>query len=428
MGLTVAVTKQGLLEGVDMGGYALFRGVPYAEPPAGELRFHSPVPVKPWEGVRKAQVFPPVAWQARPAEGSFYEREFYRDDWDKLNLSEDCLYLNIWTPAKSTKERLPVLFWIHGGAFCQGYGHEIEFDGEAYCKKGIILVTVNYRLGVLGFLAHPWLGEQKSGNYGIQDQICALDWIYHNIRAFGGDTENITVAGQSAGAFSVQALITSPLSKGSISKAIMQSGGGYNETLNRFVPLKESWKEGEAFVEACGIKTVKELMSVDAQLLLKAARSFHFSVPVDGYILKDNCLSLIQKGDYPDIPCLLGSTKNDIRVTPEMVQKKLRGDLWTANINFAGNMLLSHNSPVYLYYFSRELPGDNAGAFHSGELWYMFGTLKRCWRQFTKEDYRISENMIDYWSNFIRYGEPGSVEERSWEPYTNENPFILEIC
>ena len=206
-------TRYGSIEGLERKGYALFLGVPYAKPPVGALRWHRPLPPEPWEGVREAKAFPNRSMQ-EIHEDPFYDKEFYDEAAYQTPVSEDSLYLNIWTPAKSAGEKLPVAFWIHGGAFMGGFGHEKEFDGAAYCRRGVILVTVNYRLGSWGFLAHPLLsaeaaaegGPAVSGNYGILDQIAALRWVRENIGAFGGDPENITVFGQSAGGMSVQTL------------------------------------------------------------------------------------------------------------------------------------------------------------------------------------------------------------------------------
>ena len=213
-------------------GVAVFKGIPYAAPPVGELRWKKPQPVVAWKGVRDCSEFGNISIQLGHDEGSFYWKEFYYMGFP--TQSEDCLYLNIYAPALSVNDRsakLPVAMWVHGGAFHNGYSNEITMDGDAWAERGVILVTINYRLGLMGFLNHPELTQEgggTSGGYGMYDQIAALQWVYDNITRFGGDPENITVFGQSAGAMSVKNLVTSPLSKNMIAKAIIQSGGGLN--------------------------------------------------------------------------------------------------------------------------------------------------------------------------------------------------------
>lgn len=204
--MKLVTTKNGKIEGIQEEGYSVFKGIPYAKAPIGELRWKAPQPLDNWDGVLKADCFKAKSMQ-EVHEDPFYDKEFYDDPSFSVNISEDSLYLNIWTPADKAEEKLPVAFWIHGGAFMGGYGSEKEFDGEALCKKGVILVTINYRVNIFGFLAHPWLSAENekgiSGNYGTLDQLMALKWVYDNIENFGGDKENITVFGQSAGAMSV---------------------------------------------------------------------------------------------------------------------------------------------------------------------------------------------------------------------------------
>lgn len=229
MALTIVKTEGGLVKGVPAGNQTIsvFKGIPFAAPPVGELRWKAPQPVIPWRGTIKAYKFSAIPVQNRVLKGSFYQKEFYPIE---LPMSEDCLYLNIWTPARTDDEKLPVAIWIFGGGFNQGYANKMEFDGEAFAKKGCIFVSINYRLGLLGFLTHPELtaesAEHISGNYGIMDQIAAISWVKRNIAGFGGDPEKITVFGQSAGANSVMVLCNSPLTSGLFQRAIMQSTGG----------------------------------------------------------------------------------------------------------------------------------------------------------------------------------------------------------
>ena len=450
----IVTTKVGQLSGVDMGSYTIFKGVPYAKPPVGELRFKAPQPLDPWDGIYQAKEFNKACIQQLSTEDPLYGPEFYSEkEWIR-DQSEDCLYINIWVPndvldsvaeadgSGPLKKKLPVAFWIHGGAFLSGYATEKEFDGEAYCKRGVILVSVEYRCNIFGFLAHPLLTAESqyhtSGNYGILDQIAALRWVYENIGSFGGDHDNITVFGQSAGAMSVQTLISSPLTDGMIAKAIMQSGGGYKGGLSSDMLLSEQEKYGEIFMELAGISTLEELRSLSANKILALFGPFMgkvfpiamklFLTPViDNHLLTDGYDSLIEKGEIKDIPYLLGSTKNDITVTDEMLKEGTFSPVYTGCTSFSRKLEALGRNPAYVYYFTRDLPGDDAGAFHSAELWYMFGTLDRCWRPFTDADRALSDKMLDYWTNFMKTGDPNGVGLDEWKPCTADNEFILTL-
>ena len=264
-------TKYGILEGVQEEGYAKFLGVPYAQPPVGALRWKRPQPPRHWDGIRKADHFSHRAWQTvqeppRDGQGINYAKEFYENPAFMPEMDEDCLYLNIWTPDVSTDKKLPVAFYIHGGAFLNGFGSEIEFDGEAFARRGVILVTINYRLGAFGFFAHPGLKQEDPdgccGNYGIYDQIAALQWVRDNIANFGGDPDKITIFGQSAGAMSVQTLLSSPLTKGMIAGAILQSGGGYKGGFNSNRTLEQAEMLGNKYMEICGASTLEDMRAL----------------------------------------------------------------------------------------------------------------------------------------------------------------------
>lgn len=291
-----------------------------------------------WEGVYEADHFGCVCPQTEHEPDSFYGKEFYLDPEFGMKQSEDCLYLNIWTPANTVDEKLPVAFWIHGGAFMHGFSHESEFDGAAYCERGVILVTINYRLGAFGFLAHPWLSEEsgvgRSGNYAILDQIAALKWVKENIAAFGGDPENITVFGQSAGCMSVQTLISSPLTENWISKAIFQSAGGYDTGLNRDMLLSEAEMIGQEFVELSGAKSLEELRAIPAEKIVELQEEFDrvnpsrmlsFVPNIDNHLLTCGYNDAVTEGKIKDIPYMLGSTADDIGVFPEMKEKGEHG-------------------------------------------------------------------------------------------------------
>lgn len=451
MSIKTAETKYGILSGTEMNGYTVFRGIPYAKPPVGDLRFEPPQKPEPWEGIRKADRFPARCMQGEMNQG-FYGKEFYSDPEFMPECSEDSLYLNIWTPAESDGEGLPVAVWIHGGAFAAGYGSEMEFDGEAFAEKGVILVTINYRLGVLGFLAHPALSQLSehhvSGNYGILDQIAALHWVKDNIAAFGGDPENITLFGQSAGGMSVQTICTSPLGRGLISKAIIQSGGGYKNPMFSDQRLEEAEKFGEKFARSMGCENAEDLKKVPAEAFVKAMdemrdemfrkmqetgempkHSLPMSPIIDGYVLTEGYNEAIEKGDIADIPYILGSTKDDMgreMAKPGEYPDDGNGPLYHAAAYFSMKLQEEGRRPAWCYLFERQLPGDDAGAFHSSELWYVFGTYKRCWRPLTEKDAELSGKMVAFWTDFMKNSDPdrGGAD---WRPCTKEDPFVYRF-
>ncbi len=430
-------TKYGKIEGVDQGEYVEYRGVPFAKPPVGELRWKAPQPPEPFEGVYRATEFKAKSVQETGHNGPPYDKDFYDDPAYERPISEDCLYLNIWAPKNA--ENCPVAMWIHGGAFMGGSGSEKEFDGAAYAKRGVIFVSVQYRLGVLGFLAHPWLTAESgvSGNYGILDQIAALNWIYENISSFGGDPENITAFGQSAGAMSVQTLISSPLTGNMIKRAILQSGGSYGAGLHRDTPLAEQESYGEIFAEILGVNSLEEMRTKSAEEIVAAtgpfmgkvlpiAKGLFLTPTMDGKVLTGGYYELMDKGEIKDIPYMLGSTKDDILVTPEMKSPE-ESPLYTGSIAFSHKLEELGRKPAYVYYFTRDLPGDEQGAWHSAELWYMMGTQDRCWRPWTAEDHALSARMLDYWCNFMKTGDPNGESLPNWEPCGKDKSFVMEL-
>ncbi len=425
----VLTVEGGSIRGVETAsaGVVAYKGIPYAAPPVGVLRWREPQPVQPWSGVRSADAFGPAAVQADQPVGSFYQKEFF---WmgDPVR-SEDCLYLNIWTPAAGDPAaKLPVAMWIHGGAYVQGYGHEVEFDGEAFARRGVILVTVNYRLGVLGFMAHPLLSAESphgvSGNYGILDQRAALMWLRRNIAQFGGDPERITVFGQSAGAGSVQCLLASPLSAEMIAGAAIQSGGGLSGLGRGWVnDLARAEASGKAFADYAGFETLEEMRDCPAEKLCALAaqygaetgNSLRLAPNVDGYLLQADFTQTALAGRLPDIPYMVGSVAGDSEPMKESVPE------------FGALLDGQGRRPAYLYSFTRSLPGDDAGAFHSAELWYLFGTLGRSWRPFTEADRELSGRMTGYWTNFVRTGDPNADGLPLWKPYTASEPEVLTL-
>ena len=419
----VVKVEGGMIKGVPSAakGVTVFRGIPYAAPPIGDLRWKRPQPVVKWEGVRVADTFSNICWQPGNAVGTFYGNEFY---WKENTVqSEDCLYLNIWAPADAIgneESKLPVAFWVHGGAFFNGYGHEITMDGDAWAKRGVILVTINYRLGIFGFLAHPKLSAETpdgtSGNYGIYDQVAALKWVYENIAQFGGNPGNITVLGQSAGAASVKSLVSSPLSKGMIKNAVIQSGGGIGSFGNSDSGQKQAEKTGKSFMDKFGYKTLGDMRAAPAERLLeifKAEGMNLFRPHIDGVLLTESFDDAARNQHLADADFMIGCTLDDIRPMGKQIDEFcfLRDSL--------------DHRPAYQYLFARKLPDTHDGAFHSAELWYMFHTLDRSWRTMTEADYRLADEVMDCWTNFVKYGNPNKPGYESWKPFILANPYVM---
>ena len=322
-------TANGTLEGVSSSGIRIFKGIPFAAPPVGDLRWREPMPAKNWTGVRKADKFGPRAMQ-RPLFGDMN----FRSD----GVSEDCLYLNVWTPAKSDKEKLPVLVYFYGGGLMAGDGSEPRYEGEAMARRGIVTITVNYRLAIFGFFTHPELTKESpnhsSGNYGYMDQSAALKWVKNNIAAFGGDPNRVTIAGESAGSSSVCAQMASPQSKGLFASAIGSSGS----MLGMVAPttLAEAEVKGTDFAAAIGASSLKELRAMPAEKLLNfdiKGVMPRFSAIIDGYFLPKNPRAIFKNGEQAHVPLLLGwnseeqnfrSTLGQDEPTPENFAKAVK--------------------------------------------------------------------------------------------------------
>lgn len=407
----------GVMSGIQK--YTLFKGVPYAKPPIGDLRWRAPQKLDS-QIEKTCDTFSSAAMQGAFEKGSFYEIEFYQGG---VETSEDCLYLNIW--ADLEKRNQPVMLWIHGGAYMHGFGHEMEFDGDAIAKRGVILITINYRVGAFGFMAHPALTARDghSGNYGLLDQIAALQWVRENIAAFGGDPENITIFGQSAGGGSVQALMASPLAKGLFKRAIIQSAGSPLTSLGGGYALADAEKTG---LEMGGDISALYELSADEILekcLKLRGEGLRFRPCVDGYALPTDPGEVFKSGAAYDESLMLGSVTGDAGLfcgendIPDELAE-------TATIALAKSRVKLNKSGCYVYHFKREIPGDDhPGAFHSSELWYVFGTLARSNRPFDGADYDMSNYLTDRWTSFARVGDPGDI----WRPFTARDSAILEI-
>ncbi|MCX6302433.1 MAG: carboxylesterase family protein [Bacteroidia bacterium] len=456
--------ESGLISGKTGGDGAvqIFMGVPFAAPPVEELRWKAPQPVESWQGVRKCDVPPPSAIQNPPNPFMMWTKEFMAP---LEPLSEDCLYLNIWTAAQTSAEKRPVMVWIHGGAFTGGSGTVPLYDGEEMAKKGVVFITINYRLGIFGFFAHPELSAESpnkvSGNYGILDQIEALRWISKNIEAFGGDPGNVTIAGQSAGAFSVNALVVSPLAKGLFHRAIAQSGGMFPRGESLVFGLKDAEEAGVRFCEKMGISSITDLRSKPAQELQKAgARS---GLVIDGVVIPQ-VTETFDAGKQNDVPLITGWNADDgfsfgsppkqdvykanaiktygekaeeyLKLFPagndeELKQsQKLQSQLFFGWQNYFWALTQSSKgqSKSYLYYFKHIPPGEpNYGAFHSSEFGYALKTLKLWNRPFVKWDYDLSEMMSSYWVNFARNGDPNGEGLPEWPSFSQENRKVIEF-
>ena len=365
-----------------------FKGIRYADCE----RWTYPEIVTHWDGVYDATRYGSCSYQPRAfyneAENpgkAFYYNEFRKGE--AYTYDEDCLFLNIRTPL-NIDERLPVLVYIHGGGFTGGCGHEKHFDGPQWTKKGVISVTVNYRLGPMGFVCLPELKEEAghTGNYGLFDQITAIKWVKENISAFGGDSEKITIMGQSAGAMSVQHLCSTDYTDGLFCAAVMSSGVGMGSFMTSTPEKKyDFWKE---VMKNTGASTIEEFRNISPEILFREWKKVKGSalscVPV-----KDDII-ITDKPVTKKIPYMVGSTSHDM--APAVL--------------YALTKSWAKKHSAYMWLFERMLPGDDKGAWHSSDLWYWFGTLENCWRPMEKEDYNISDTMSTYLCNFVKSGKP----------------------
>lgn len=431
--MDIIQTPCGAIRGVrcQWPGVRAFRGIRYAT--AG--RWQYPVPVTHWDGVYEADHYGNCCYQPRTfyaetasSETAFYYHEFREGE--AYTYSEDCLFLNIWTPEHvNPGDRLPVLFYIHGGGFTGGCGHEKHFDGPVWPTKGVIAVTINYRLGPLGFVCLPELKREvgHTGNYGLFDQATALQWVHDNIAAFGGDPTRITVMGQSAGAMSVQQLCVSPVTDGLFSGAVMSSGGGIDphfSTAPADVSCYPFWQTVMAYG---GCPDLASFRSLAPERLFQAWNTARAANPdmgrrtagpcLDGVLLPETALDTARAGKQKNIPYLMSSTSHDI--VPPIVHKMAKS--WCRLQWEQGKQ------PSYAMLFDRMLPGDHRGAWHSSDLWYWFGTLAHCWRPMTEYDWLLSGQMVDYLMQFVKTGNPNGDGLPQWLPAAKGQSKVLRI-
>ena len=474
--LRVVKTENGIVRGIEAADPRItaFKGIPFAAPPVGENRWRAPQPCENWEGELKAYRFAPISMQDTPGMGDgLYDREWHVDS--EIEMSEDCLYLNVWTPAKAADEKLPVVVWYFGGGLQWGYPSEMEFDGERVARRGIVVVTVNYRLNVFGFLAHPELSKEQPEaptNFGSLDQKAGLDWVIRNIASFGGDPDNITIAGQSAGGGSVLSQMTCPDNKDKIKRAIIQSAMIWDPYTDRGIvaprTMEDAEKAGEEYFRILGVKTLEEARTLDAVTLRDAFATYRnndiskiMTTVQDGVFCVGNPIELIMKGECAHVPVMAGDTtdefhcflhaenesdleekaksifgdnaetflealKKDGKCHPESAGE-VSGIECTAKAVFS-KLAEDKRENGYYYRFDVDIPGwDNPGKFHSSELWFFFETLAKCWRPFTGKHYDIARQMCNYWCNFIKTGDPNGKDADGtdmpvWQPYSKENP------
>lgn len=442
-------------------GITVFQGIPYAAPPVGELRWREPQPVRPWNGVRKSDALSKACMQMPHPKGSYYQIEFYPTP---EPVSEDCLYLNVWTPAHSSAERLPVMVWIHGGGFAQGSGATASQTGETLARMGVVVVTFNYRLGIFGLLAHPELTKESehhcSGNYALMDEIAALKWVQRNIAAFGGDRERVTVFGQSAGANSQALLLVSPLTKGLFQSIVAESGGLVE---NSYPSLSQAEETGQGLAAKLHLANLKELRGATADELLRATdRQFH--PIIDGYVVRGDPYLLAASGKAIKVPVLLGSNSNErgnypnphtleqyvqftttqfpgavadaMKVFPaatdaqmqEAYLHRARDVMAMGMRNWAGLMIAS-GVPAYLYYFDRNPPARPneipLGAVHTAEIVYFRNDLDTVDRPWTAQDRKLAEIMSAYLVNFAKNGDPNGPTLPQWPVYKRGN--VMEL-
>ena len=456
----------------------VFRGIPYAKPPIGQLRFSPPQAPASWTGKRPATEFADSCTQARHTSTFVWRREDF-------SVSEDCLYLNVW--AHREAQNAPVMVWFHGGAHTSGQGHSRIFDGTSLASQGVVLVTINYRLGPFGFLAHPWLADESShaaaGNYGLLDKVAALNWVRDNIAQFGGDPGNVTIFGQSAGSQSVCALMASPLSRGLFHKAIGQSAACVGPAPGRDA---NGYARGQELVGHLNVNSLDQLRRADAELILKAAEDSAWAessrIVIDGWVLPEAPVETFRNGRHAQVPLLLGSLANEgIELFPvnedlseaaldryltrtfgesgrelkQIYTDSLQRSPGTAQHAIVTDFFMTFgmrrwaeysapHAPTFLYFMDHvppafhlympeaprlELPEGprSSGAYHSGDLAYVFGNTDKVGFDWQDADHHLSATMVRYWTNFARTASPNGEDLAHWPAYDSESHSVLRL-
>ncbi len=466
-------TQAGLVQGKMEGDVAVYKGIPFAAAPVGDLRWRAPQPPVAWKGVHDADKFAPACMQTpvvMPALGL-----------DALSVGEDCLYLNVWTPAKSARDHLAVMVWIYGGGFTIGGTSLRQYDGEYLAKKGVVFVSIAYRLGAFGFLATPELSAEDhghSGNYGMLDQIAGLEWVKRNIAAFGGNPNRVTIFGESAGGIAVSMLAASPLAKGLFQGAISESGGSFaparfsNEGGENVPPLAVAEHNGFAFLAKVGAKSIADARSMAADSILKAlppGLGGGFWPNFDGYVLPGDQYNLYEEGRYNDTPVLIGTNSDEgalfVATTTAAAYEK---SVHTGYGEYADKILTAYptgsdaralrsardlardstfawstwtwarleskrgKSKVYVYYFSHRPPYPDLpqfkswGAAHGAEISYVFGNFTPSMPP-SAEDRSVSDTVSSYWVNFAKTGDPNAPGMPAWPAFSNAKPEAMNL-
>jgi para-nitrobenzyl esterase len=465
-------TQSGLVQGRLVDGVRVYKGIPFAAPPVGDLRWRAPQMVKPWKGVLHAEKYADACMQVpivAPDLGL-----------DPVTPNEDCLYLNIWTPAKSAGARLPVMVWIYGGGFTIGATSMTQYNGENFAKKGVVLVSIAYRLGPLGFLADPELTKEQgghSGNYGLLDQIAGLKWVKRNIAAFGGNPNRVTIFGESAGGISVSMLCASPLAKGLFEGAISESGGSFapareDHDAGENVPtLAEAEKTGQAFVAKLGVSSIADARKLSAEDIYKHAGPGlgGWWPNFDGFVLLGDQYKLYEEGKYNDTPILIGTNADEGALfVASTNMDKYKASVESGYGEFARNILAAYpdiseqgalrsardlsrdatfgwgtwswaklqsstgKDKVFVYYFNHrpnypDQPQFKSwGPAHGSEISFVFGNFTKGMPA-TPEDKKVSEQLQSYWANFAKYGNPNGKGLPEWPAFTNAKPQYMEL-
>ena len=466
-------TTSGLIRGVDASrpGVRAYLGVRYAAPPVEDRRWRAPAPPIAWTGVRWAEKFGPSCMQGPNTPFGPWTSEF-------LLLgptSEDCLFLNVWTAARAN-ERRPVLVYVYGGGFSSGSGDVPVYDGAPLAEKGLVVVNMNYRVGALGFLAYPELTAENgsSGNYGLLDQVAALEWVRENIAAFGGDPKRVMVAGQSAGAMSVYLLTASPMARGLFQRAAIESGPGglaaMGVATGRGVarPRADAERDGARYAGLLGAKNLAELRKLPASKFVGGGGGIRFGPVVDGRFLTENPAETFAAGRQNDVPTITGLNADEGSASPtygrataeqfkqqatQRYGEKATDFLATypaateeearraqiesgrdAGIAGVHQLLIERaktaRTPAYGYYFDHAIPWPDKpqfGAFHTSEVPYVFGTLDKLQRPWTDVDRKLSATMMSYWVNFATSGDPNGFGVPTWPAFTATRPTLLRI-
>ena len=447
-------TEDGLVQGVFEDGLTIYRGIPFATPPVGDLRWRAPLPAAKWDGVRQTTQFGPI-----PVQGG--------------KGSEDCLYLNVWTPAKSASDRLPVMVYIYGGGFAGGSTSDPWISGEMLARKGVVFVSIAYRVGILGFLAHPELSAETtnhvSGNYGILDQIAGLQWVKKNIATFGGDPSKVTIFGESAGAISVSMLCASPLAKGLFEGAISQSGGSFGPPRPTTYPgenmkrLADAERDGEAYAKGAGVLSIAELRKIPATKL-PGGRGWPI---IDGWVIPDDQHKLYEAGKYNDVPVLIGYNSDEgASFWPPKTPEDYIANVHKRYGKFADDLIKAYpvgsnsvpktardltrdaafgwhtwswarlqsqtgKSKVFYYYYDQHpdypegSPQAGYGSPHAQDVSYVFQHLNPNNPETTKSDLAISDAMSTYWVNFATHGNPNGKSLPAWPAFSIRNPQVM---